>query len=112
MFCVLLIGVKIVILLKESGVYVHHGWLEFIRVFFFSQAEDGIRDSSVTGVQTCALPISMKLERTPAIRAQAPEAGVRSNFIVGFPGETTADFEELETFLTEARLDAIGVFGY
>src|SRR5258706_2473279 len=32
--------------------------LEFRRVFFCSQAEDGIRDWSVTGVQTCALPIS------------------------------------------------------
>ncbi|MQY15399.1 Ribosomal protein S12 methylthiotransferase RimO [Streptomyces sp. RB5] len=46
------------------------------------------------------------------IRAQAPEAGVRSNFIVGFPGETEADVAELERFLTAARLDAIGVFGY
>jgi MiaB/RimO family radical SAM methylthiotransferase len=52
------------------------------------------------------------LDLLGAIRAQVPEAGIRSNFIVGFPGETTADFEELETFLTEARLDAIGVFGY
>ncbi|WP_037917579.1 30S ribosomal protein S12 methylthiotransferase RimO [Actinacidiphila yeochonensis] len=46
------------------------------------------------------------------IRAKAPEAGVRSNFIVGFPGETEEDLAELERFLTEARLDAIGVFGY
>jgi ribosomal protein S12 methylthiotransferase RimO len=46
------------------------------------------------------------------IRQLAPEAGIRSNFIVGFPGETEADVEELERFLTEARLDAIGVFGY
>ena len=46
------------------------------------------------------------------IRELAPEAGVRSNFIVGFPGETEDDLEELELFLTEARLDAIGVFGY
>lgn len=46
------------------------------------------------------------------IRALAPTAGVRSNFIVGFPGETEADFAELETFLAQARLDAIGVFGY
>jgi ribosomal protein S12 methylthiotransferase RimO len=52
------------------------------------------------------------LDLLAAIRAQVPEAGVRSNFIVGFPGETAADFEELETFLSEARLDAIGVFGY
>jgi ribosomal protein S12 methylthiotransferase RimO len=46
------------------------------------------------------------------IRALAPEAGVRSNFIVGFPGETEDDVEELTRFLTAARLDAIGVFGY
>ena len=32
--------------------------------------------------------------------------------IVGFPGETEADVAELERFLTEARLDAVGVFGY
>ncbi|WP_243274627.1 30S ribosomal protein S12 methylthiotransferase RimO [Streptomyces albus subsp. chlorinus] len=46
------------------------------------------------------------------IRSKVPEAGVRSNFIVGFPGETEQDFAELERFLTSARLDAIGVFGY
>jgi ribosomal protein S12 methylthiotransferase len=46
------------------------------------------------------------------IRNKAPQAGVRSNFIVGFPGESEADFAELERFLSEARLDAIGVFGY
>jgi len=46
------------------------------------------------------------------IRDACPDAGVRSNFIVGFPGETTADLRELELFLSEARLDAIGVFGY
>ena len=46
------------------------------------------------------------------IRALAPEAGVRSNVIVGFPGETAADVEALETFLIGARMDAVGVFGY
>ena len=46
------------------------------------------------------------------IRQLCPEAGVRSNFIVGFPGETASDLAELERFLTRARLDAIGVFGY
>jgi ribosomal protein S12 methylthiotransferase len=46
------------------------------------------------------------------IRELAPDAGVRSNFIVGFPGETADDLRELELFLNEARLDAIGVFGY
>jgi ribosomal protein S12 methylthiotransferase len=46
------------------------------------------------------------------IRAQVPDAGVRSNFIVGFPGETEEDLTELTRFLAAARLDAIGVFGY
>ena len=46
------------------------------------------------------------------VRALAPEAGIRSNVIVGFPGETDGDVEELEAFLTEARLDVVGVFGY
>lgn len=52
------------------------------------------------------------LELLDQIRSKAPQAGVRSNFIVGFPGETEADLAELERFLTGARLDAIGVFGY
>lgn len=52
------------------------------------------------------------LELLETIREKAPQAGVRSNFIVGFPGETEADVTELERFLTGARLDAIGVFGY
>ncbi|MEV7346409.1 30S ribosomal protein S12 methylthiotransferase RimO [Streptomyces sp. NPDC093544] len=52
------------------------------------------------------------LELLDTIRSKAPQAGVRSNFIVGFPGETEADLAELERFLTGARLDAIGVFGY
>lgn len=52
------------------------------------------------------------LELLETIRSKAPTAGARSNFIVGFPGETEADFAELERFVTHARLDAIGVFGY
>src|SRR5437016_10092996 len=40
--------------------------LVFFFFFFFFQAEDGIRDWSVTGVQTCALPISVKLGREAA----------------------------------------------
>jgi ribosomal protein S12 methylthiotransferase RimO len=47
-----------------------------------------------------------------SIRAACPQAGIRSNFIVGFPGETEADLAELHRFLSEAGLDAIGVFGY
>ncbi|MDQ3576319.1 MAG: radical SAM protein, partial [Actinomycetota bacterium] len=46
------------------------------------------------------------------IREYEPEAGIRSNVIVGFPGETEDDVDELARFLTEAKLDAVGVFGY
>jgi MiaB/RimO family radical SAM methylthiotransferase len=52
------------------------------------------------------------LELIAGLRAAAPEIGVRSNVIVGFPGETEEDVAELERFLVGARLDAIGVFGY
>jgi tRNA A37 methylthiotransferase MiaB len=46
------------------------------------------------------------------IRSITPDAGIRTNVIVGFPGETDADVDELQRFLTGARLDAVGVFGY
>jgi tRNA A37 methylthiotransferase MiaB len=52
------------------------------------------------------------LDLLASVRALSPTAGARSNVIVGFPGETKADVVELERFLVEARLDAIGVFGY
>ncbi|WP_207793041.1 30S ribosomal protein S12 methylthiotransferase RimO [Nocardioides acrostichi] len=46
------------------------------------------------------------------VRSYAPHAGVRCNVIVGFPGETEHDLETLCDFLTAARLDVTGVFGY
>jgi ribosomal protein S12 methylthiotransferase RimO len=46
------------------------------------------------------------------VRGHDGGAGSRTNVIVGFPGETKADVAELERFLSAARLDAIGVFGY
>ncbi|MCD6640121.1 MAG: 30S ribosomal protein S12 methylthiotransferase RimO [Nocardioides sp.] len=46
------------------------------------------------------------------VRDLAPEAGVRANVIVGFPGETEDDVETLCDFLEAARLDVTGVFGY
>jgi ribosomal protein S12 methylthiotransferase RimO len=52
------------------------------------------------------------LDLLASARALAPDAGARSNFIVGFPGETKQDVDELVRFLTAARLDAIGVFDY
>src|SRR5712692_11689582 len=46
------------------------------------------------------------------IRQRMPEATIRSTFIVGFPGETSADVEELLRFLEHAQLDRVGVFTY
>ncbi|SDE40608.1 ribosomal protein S12 methylthiotransferase RimO [Auraticoccus monumenti] len=47
-----------------------------------------------------------------SIRERAPQAGIRSNVIVGFPGESEADFQTLLDFVEAARLDAVGVFDY
>jgi len=52
------------------------------------------------------------LDLLDAIRRLHPDAGVRSNVMVGFPGERRADADELVAFLEEARLDAVGVFAY
>ncbi|MFI5692698.1 radical SAM protein [Kribbella sp. NPDC051586] len=52
------------------------------------------------------------LELIAQVRASAPTAGIRSNVIVGFPGETEEDVDILCDFLSRAGLDAIGVFGY
>jgi ribosomal protein S12 methylthiotransferase len=52
------------------------------------------------------------LKLTEQIRELSPGAGIRTNVIVGFPGETEEDLQELERFLTGARMDAVGVFGY
>jgi ribosomal protein S12 methylthiotransferase len=46
------------------------------------------------------------------VRGLAPTAGVRSNVIVGFPGETEDDLQTLCDFLVAARMDVTGVFGY
>ncbi|MEO6469924.1 MAG: 30S ribosomal protein S12 methylthiotransferase RimO [Acidimicrobiia bacterium] len=47
-----------------------------------------------------------------SIRAQEPDAAFRSSFIVGFPGETEDDHEQLLTFLSDARLDWAGFFPF
>jgi ribosomal protein S12 methylthiotransferase len=52
------------------------------------------------------------LQLTDQIREYSPNAGIRTNVIVGFPGETEEDLRELERFLIGARMDAVGVFGY
>src|SRR5207248_3675814 len=60
--------------------------------FFFFQAEDGIRDRTVTGVQTCALPISRhqlenSSQQTQGIRHRPPR--LRLRLVTGNPGKTS-----------------------
>ncbi|HIP53621.1 MAG TPA: 30S ribosomal protein S12 methylthiotransferase RimO [Chromatiales bacterium] len=52
------------------------------------------------------------LERIARWRRACPELVLRSTFIVGFPGETDAEFEDLLDFLREAKLDRVGAFAY
>ncbi len=52
------------------------------------------------------------LERLQDFRQSCPDLTIRSTFIVGFPGETDADFQQLLDFLTTAQLDRVGVFPY
>jgi ribosomal protein S12 methylthiotransferase len=52
------------------------------------------------------------LERIRGWRATCPDITIRSTFIVGFPGETEAEFRELLDFLDEAQLDRVGAFAY
>jgi len=52
------------------------------------------------------------LERVKKWREQCPSLVIRSTFIVGFPGETEEEFEELLDFLREAQLDRVGAFAY
>lgn len=51
-------------------------------------------------------------ERLARIRSEIPEAVIRTQFIVGFPGETEEDFQELLEFVREQRFDRVGCFQY
>jgi ribosomal protein S12 methylthiotransferase len=52
------------------------------------------------------------LERVKAWRAICPDIAIRSTFVVGFPGETDADFDYLLDWLDEAQLDRVGAFRF
>ena len=52
------------------------------------------------------------LARIRAWRAECPDLAIRSTFIVGFPGETEAEFQELLDWMEEAQLDRVGCFKY
>jgi ribosomal protein S12 methylthiotransferase len=56
--------------------------------------------------------VDKTLERIHRWRDICPDITIRSTFIVGFPGETEAEFEELLDFLDEAQLDRVGAFAY
>jgi ribosomal protein S12 methylthiotransferase len=56
--------------------------------------------------------VEKTLERIHNWRSICPDLTLRSTFIVGFPGETEQEFEELLDFLDEAQLDRVGAFAY
>jgi ribosomal protein S12 methylthiotransferase len=56
--------------------------------------------------------VDKTLERIQRWRAICPDLTIRSTFIVGFPGETDEDFEQLLSFLDQAELDRVGAFAY
>ena len=56
--------------------------------------------------------VDKTLERIQRWRAMCPDITIRSTFIVGFPGETDAEFEQLLDFLDAAELDRVGAFAY
>ena len=56
--------------------------------------------------------VEKTLERIRAWRETCPDLTIRSTFIVGFPGETETEFEELLAWLDEAQLDRVGAFKY
>ena len=52
------------------------------------------------------------LKTLAKVRAAVPGIALRTSFIVGFPGESSSDFELLEEFIQEAKFDWLGVFNY
>src|SRR5262249_2608921 len=73
--------------------------------FFFCQAEDGIRDWSVTGVQTCALPISMILTSGPPLPWPEYYGGQRRAVLAGAVYEgLAADFDDADAKLADGRI--------
>jgi ribosomal protein S12 methylthiotransferase RimO len=108
--------------------------IERVRVSYLQPAEtrpgllraiagtDGVADYFDMSFQHASATVLRRMRRfggtesflalVEQIRSLAPDAGIRSNVIVGFPGETEDDVSELAHFLTEAQLDVVGVFGY
>src|SRR2546429_2089459 len=68
---------------KNKFIYIFNSFLlnDVNHFFFFFQAEDGIRDVAVTGVQTCALPICWKFYATEGTRKYLARAGVEASLI-------------------------------
>src|SRR5699024_11863072 len=82
-----------------------HQSVDFVKFFFF-QAEDGIRDRNVTGVQTCALPISPRAA-SPAAAPRAPVAargGAAARRRLGMGGLVSAAGTDRAAALGCARL--------
>jgi len=73
-----------------------------------------LQHGSVSVLRRMRRPASMSMVRRMIgdLRAAMPDIALRTSLIVGFPGETEAEFEELVDFVAEARFDHVGVFTY
>src|SRR3989442_10859104 len=75
----------IVFLFQSKDVFLYFVVALFMIFFFFFQAEDGIRDADVTGVQTCALPIFHGVRLSKRIISARPEMRLRTSSVSLFP---------------------------
>jgi ribosomal protein S12 methylthiotransferase len=80
--------------------------LPYLDIPFQHASPDVLRAMKRPGAQGATL------ERIKAWRSVCPDLAIRSTFIVGFPGETDADFELLLDFVREAKLNRVGCFKY
>ncbi len=90
----------VVLLMAEGGV------LPYLDIPFQHASPDVLRRMRRPAAQ------ERTLERIARWREQCPDLAIRSTFIVGFPGETDADFEQLLAWLDAAALDRVGCFKY
>jgi len=91
-------------------------WVRMHYVYPYPHVDDDIpfqhANSRILKLMKRPAAAENNLERIKAWRSVCPDIVLRSTFIVGFPGETEEEFEELLDFLTEAQMDRVGCFTY
>src|SRR5207245_7464863 len=99
---------------RQSGLMLGVLAARFIGLFFFFQAEDGIRDATVTGVQTCALPISaFRPTKTPSTINPMRESvfALVKMFWISLPSRTPCVFSRIGRASCRERVEVPEVDG-